>query len=157
MERILELPEYKKARTVMLYRAVRGEADPAGLASGDRARGKRLVYPRCQDRETMVALEPLSENAWSRGYFGIPEPIPENSAEVDPEEIDLVICPCASFDEEGTRLGMGAGYYDRFLAGCGNAFILAIAFEVQKADHIPSDPWDYPMNMVCTEEKTYRF
>ena len=52
-------------------------------------------------------------------------------------------------------MGMGAGFYDRYLAKCVNAHIAAVAFEVQKADCIPMEPWDKPMEMVFTEAGTY--
>ena len=88
-------------------------------------------------------------------YFGIMEPVREKSMEIPPEEIDLVICPCTVFDENCGRMGMGAGFYDRYLAKCVNAHIAAVAFEVQKADSIPMEPWDKPMEMVFTEAGIY--
>ena len=67
-------------------------------------------------------------------------------------EIDLVICPCAAFDAACNRLGMGAGFYDRFLLKLRpDAFIWAAAFEIQKTDELFSDPWDVRMSRVYTE------
>lgn len=83
------------------------------------------------------------------------EPVREKSVEIPPEEIELVICLCTVFDENCGRMGMGAGFYDRYLAKCVNAHIAAVAFEVQKADSIPMEPWDKPMEMVFTETCTY--
>ena len=75
--------------------------------------------------------------------------------ELKPEDIDLVICPCTSFDEELGRMGMGAGYYDRYLEKCSGAHIVAVAFECQKADSVMRQEWDKPMEKVFTEEKIY--
>ena len=149
-ERIAASPQFQQAKTVMLYRSVRGEVCLDGL----RGCGKRLVYPLCVNGTEMIALHPLEEDAWTEGSYGIPEPIPQRSPEVSPEEIDLVICPCTAFDEEGHRMGMGAGYYDRFLPQCSRAFIAAAAFECQKAELQPK-PWDVPMQCVFTERTTY--
>ena len=101
----------------------------------------------------MRALEP---GGWIRGRFGIPEPDPETSREVPPEEIDLAVCPGAAFDAAGTRLGMGGGYYDRFLPECGNAAVILAAFEAQRAECLPREETDIPMDWIVTEEAVYR-
>ena len=116
---------------------------------------KRLVYPLCISKTEMIALEPLGEDSWKDGYCGIREPVREKSVEIRPEEIDLVICPCTVFDEAGGRMGMGAGFYDCYLPRCTNAHIVAVAFEAQKADCVPMEPWDRPMELVFTEKAVY--
>ena len=48
---------------------------------------------------------------------------------------------------------MGGGYYDRFLQKANaDAQIWAVAFEIQKVDSIPEDPWDLKMDRVVTEK-----
>lgn len=152
VQRVLQSREFQEAKTVMLYRAVRGEARLDGLE----AEGKRLVYPRCVSGTEMIALLPRGEDSWETGYAGIQEPIPEKSQAIPPEEIDLVLCPCTVFDEGGGRMGMGAGFYDRFLERCPDAAVAAAAFEAQKADRVPAEAWDRPMDVVFTEEAAYR-
>lgn len=156
VQRILHMPEFGNARTVMLYRAARSEVCLAGIETAPEARGKRLVYPRCVSNTEMVALLPGREDAWETGYAGIEEPVPERSEAVAPEEIDLVLCPCTVFDEECNRMGYGAGFYDRFLERCPHAHLVAVAFEAQKADAVPAESWDKPMHAVITEAEAYR-
>ena len=166
---ILASPVFRQAKTILIYKGIRGEVRLEALeeAVGIGAAGsseeaehadfaeKRLVYPLCISKTEMIALEPLGEDSWKDGYCGIQEPVREKSVEILPEEIDLVICPCTVFDEAGGRMGMGAGFYDRYLPRCTNAHIVAVAFEAQKADCVPMEPWDRPMEMVFTEKAVY--
>lgn len=154
-ERIAASREFKDAEIIMLYKGVRGEVRLERLEQIAERTGKRLVYPLCTGPGEMIALEPRKEDgAWRKGAYGIMEPVLQHSEKIKPEEIDFVICPCTAFDEKGHRMGMGAGYYDRFLPHCVKATVVAAAFEVQKAEAVPIDEWDYPMERVFTEEKT---
>lgn len=154
-ERIATSEVFQNAKTVLIYRATKGEVRLDALEKADEAAGKRLVYPLCISDSEMISLLPEDENAWKPGYFGIMEPVREKSVEIPPEEIDLVICPCTVFDENCGRMGMGAGFYDRYLQKCVNAHVVSVAFEVQKADSIPMEPWDKPMEMVFTDGGIY--
>jgi len=148
---ILDSEFFKKAKTVMLYRSVRGEVQLDTLP--DFAPDKRYVYPLCIDKTQMSVYKSdiADEKAWKKGAFGIPEPNPAYAEEVDPEQIDLVICPCTAFDREYNRLGMGAGYYDRYLEKCENAYLVAVAFDIQEAREVPVCEYDVKMKAVITE------
>lgn len=152
-ERIAASSEFQNARTVLIYRAVRGELDLGELVH--LAPDKRYVYPLCLDAGEMVALLP-GEDAWQKGAYGIEEPVRALSEEVQPEEIDMVICPCTAFDGAGRRMGMGAGYYDRYLPKCRRAVIAAVAFDEQRAAIVPVHDWDIPMQMVFTPQMTLK-
>ena len=152
-QRIAALPEFRSARTVMLYRAVRGEISPESLCLLPAAAGKRFVYPRCVSKTEMKAFLPGS---WETGAFGIPEPAEDSSRAVPPEEIDLVVCPGTAFDACGTRLGMGGGFYDRFLPECVNAVFVLAAFEEQRSPCLPRSLRDVPMDLIVTDAAVYR-
>ena len=151
-ERIVSLPEFRDASTVMLYRAVRGEISMESIPAHPASAGKRFVYPRCLNGTEMAAMIPAG---WENGPFGIPEPTAD-SGTAAPEEIDLIVCPGTAFDEQGTRLGMGGGYYDRFLPRCGKAVRVMAAFEAQRAEELPADDTDAPMDIIVTEEAVRR-
>ena len=154
VERIAALPEFRAAHTVMLYRAVRGELSLDALPGHPAAVGKRFVYPRCVSGTEMKAMLP---GGWESGAFGIPEPAEASSVAVPPEEIGLVVCPGTAFDDRGVRLGMGAGYYDRFLPGCINAAVMMAAFEIQHVPVLPASPQDVPLDLAVTEKNLYLF
>ena len=162
VERILASNAFQKAQKILIYKAIKGEVDLSALEATAINSGKKLYYPLCINKTEMIALSPKGklpkgQNAWKSGAFGIMEPIRECSIEIAPEDIDMVVCPCTVFDEQGGRMGMGGGYYDRYLTKCTNAFICAVAFEVQKSKHVPMEEWDVEMNMVFTEKTTYYF
>ena len=152
--RIAQHPAFIAARCVMSYMAFGGEADPAELHRLLLRRGALLCFPRCGEGGSMEALCPGDESAWERGKYGILAPLPERSALISPERIDLVLTPCVAFDAERRRLGWGGGYYDRFLPRCKNAVSIALAFECQRVDELISDhPFDAVLDAVATEAR----
>lgn len=156
-EKLVSTGMFRNAGTVLIYRHTKAELSLDTLPAHPLSAGKRFAYPLCISGTEMIALIPDGEHAWKSGYCGIPEPDPERSEIVTPEEIDLVICPCSAFDEGCRRMGMGAGFYDRYLPKCVNAHICAAAFEVQKLPRVPADSLDVPMEMVFTEKAVYYY
>lgn len=154
--RVAETEEWKRSGKILVYKWTRGEVRLDELEKAGMEQGKELIYPLCISDEEMIAVLPGSgEGAWKSGYYGILEPDAEKGTVIRPEEIDLVICPCSSFDEERSRMGMGGGFYDRYLPGCVNAYFTAVAFEAQKSVRILSDPHDIPVDCVITEKECY--
>ena len=151
-ERILSLPEIEKAHTVLSYMALKDEADLSALHEKLRERGARLCFPVSLPDGVMEVYEP---SGWRSGAYGIREPDRETSRRIEPGVIDLALIPCVAFDEGGMRLGHGAGYYDRYLPQCGNAALIAVAFECQRLPAIVSEPHDRRMDTVVTETGIY--
>jgi 5-formyltetrahydrofolate cyclo-ligase len=63
----------------------------------------------------------------------------------------MLLVPLLAFDRCGNRLGYGAGYYDRTLAGLPGAFALGCAFAAQEMDTVPAGPQDVRLAAVATE------
>lgn len=81
------------------------------------------------------------------GAMNIPEPAPHTPV-VQPEEIDILIVPGVAFTRNGERMGYGGGFYDRFIPLCTNAKILALAFDEQMVDSIPTEPHDLRIRTI---------
>jgi 5-formyltetrahydrofolate cyclo-ligase len=90
----------------------------------------------------------------NKSEYGIPEPIIERTEDFKAENIDLVIVPGIAFDEEGSRIGYGGGFYDRFIQLLGHGVpLLSIAFELQVIPKIPSENHDLPVDKIITEKR----
>ena len=117
--------------------------------------GKEIAYPLCGEGYTMEAAQPLGPEGWEVGMYGIRTPIPEKSRFLPPEQLDLILVPCTAFDETCRRVGMGKGYYDRYLPRCPRAFKLGIAYEVQKTARAAVEPHDQRLDGFMTERSFY--
>jgi 5-formyltetrahydrofolate cyclo-ligase len=73
---------------------------------------------------------------------------------------DFLLVPLLAFDRYGHRLGYGAGYYDRTLAGLRTTrpgcFALGCAFASQQVDAVPVGPNDVALDAVATERGVIR-
>ena len=144
----LALPEVERARTIMLFAGVGTEPDTRPLHRALAARGKRLAYPVCLPGHMLEARLVSALDELVPGAYGIPEP--GGGCPTAPrDEIDLVLVPCLLCDRRGVRLGHGAGYYDRFLAGCRGATVCLCPPE-RLWDALPADEWDVPVGLVVT-------
>lgn len=154
-ERLTSSSFYKAADIILIYNAINKEVELNELMAAAASDGKLIAYPVCTDKIHMEAYVPNSDSSFIKGAYGISEPDTQDSVIIDPERIDLVIAPCTAFDKELRRLGMGAGYYDRYLKRCVNAKIVAAAFEFQKVEEVPSGEFDIKMDAVVTESDVY--
>lgn len=142
---------YRAARTILLYAAVGGEVNLAAFREAAERAGKVLCYPLCRAGHQMDALHPEDGGAWAVGLHRIPAPVPERSTLIPPEEIDLVLVPCTRFDAICRRVGMGGGYYDRYLPRCTRAQRVGIAYECQRTGRAAADLWDVALDAFVTE------
>ncbi len=93
--------------------------------------------------------------------FGIGEPDTPLHETTRSYGLDLVLMPLVAFDTNGNRLGMGKGYYDRTLKFLRlrkhwrKPRLVGIAYELQKFEQLPFQPWDIPLDAIVTEKSVY--
>lgn len=155
-QRVLALPEFAKAEIILSYCPMRGEVDTAAIDRAARALGKEIAYPQCCADGMMLAAIPEDENALQRGVLGMMEPVPGHYRIAPPDQIGLVLVPCAAFDSRCTRIGLGGGYYDRYLPLCRHAKTVALAYEVQRVPLAAREAHDVPLFAVASNEALYR-
>lgn len=158
-EKFTALPEYKSAGTVMYYVDVRSEVRTRNYLATALTHGKRIVVPYCVDGELeLFLLEDMSE--LEIGAYKILEPKKElrdlPAKKVRPEELDLIMVPGVAFDRRGARMGHGFGYYDKLLEHSRmDCPLVALAFECQFFDEIPTMAHDIFMDKIITEAAVY--
>jgi 5-formyltetrahydrofolate cyclo-ligase len=128
------------------------ELDPLPMLKMLRDNGHRLALPTVTAKNA-----PMVFRAWTPGeplvsdVAGLPAP-PETAVNVVPEAL---IVPLIAFDGKGTRLGTGAGYYDRTLpdlrANNPKLLVVGIGFAVQQERDLPREATDVPLDAMITE------
>jgi len=155
---LIRTPEFKAARTVMLYLSTPTEVETAPLALRCWQEGKTVVVPKVswdQRRMLPVEISSLTDQMTTSGQ-GVREPA--GGKPVPVEFIDFVVVPGLGFTDTGYRIGRGMGFYDRFLAqsdflglSCGLAFAEQIMPDLPVLDH------DIPLSMLATDKGLKRF
>ena len=155
--RLARIPVLRSAKVVSGYRGVRGEIDiDESLILLEEA-GVLVTVPRVVG-EHLEFLPWGPEMATVRGSFGIREPLDGNP--VPMSRHDVVLAPLVAFDEHGSRLGQGGGYYDRTLGAIAPEFrpiMIGIAHSFQQVDHVPAESWDVPLDAIVTEDEVVEF
>lgn len=153
--RALSVPAVARGEVVHVYwpLADRGEIDTRPLIAALRGRGATVVLP------VVTSFEPEAPRLEHRRYegpdalapnrWGIREP--EDTEQVPPAELDLVIVPAVGADRRGHRLGHGSGYYDAFLASVACPRI-ALVYQDCVVPSLPQDSHDVSMTSLVTEQ-----
>ena len=154
--RLLENEIYKKSKTIMAYASMPEEIQLKELFDNAFANEKTVAIPLIIGRGTMRPVFLPTMQDLEVGDFGIMTVRQEKRKYVELEEIDCIIVPGAAFDRNGNRLGLGGGYYDRFLKRAENIKRIALAFEFQITEKIPNEEHDEKVDIIITENETIK-
>ena len=154
---LTNLPEVRDATHIFSYMAMQDEVDLSVFHEWAEQNGKVLSYPISMENGHMEAYTLGEEPVWNYGKYGIREPNPDFSVLRAPEDFDVILVPCVGFDEDGGRIGHGAGYYDRYIDRAPDACRACIAFEAQKLEKVVEEDTDMPMDYVVTEKRVLQF
>ena len=132
---------------------IKGEYDARHLARTLRARGALTALP-----VVVAPRTPLVFREWHPGVElaqgPLDIPYPANSQELTP---DAVLLPMNGWAQQGSRLGYGAGFFDRTLASLPKKpLVIGVSYELAKLQTIHPQSWDLPMDYVVTERGVYR-
>ena len=152
VERLRRIIAEERPAVAALFAPLPDEIDISPLL---RTVGCRVVLPRVADGpngEPEMEFYDFDPAAMTRGAYGIDEP--QGEVPCPPERIDLMVVPGMAFTREGTRLGRGKGYYDRYIAREGfRARRIGVCFRHQLLAELPAEPHDRRMDIVVTGEE----
>lgn len=162
-KRLIRARLLRRGHHVGVYLGVRGEAGLGPLIDRVRRLGCHLYLPRIVSLRSgrMEFLRFTSFADLKRNRLGILEP-DRAARRIAPRALDRVLVPLLAFDEQGHRLGMGGGFYDRRFAFLrpGRHWrrprLIGIAYDLQRVRQLDPHPWDVPLDAVVTEQGLYR-
>lgn len=138
------------AATVAAYVPLPGEPAGPGLVDALAAVAGRVLLPVLRgDRDLDWGVYRGSSTLVS-GPLGLRQPAgpPLDVAAIS--SADLVLVPAVAVDRTGMRLGRGGGSYDRALARVTTGLVVALLYDGELVDRVPSDPHDRPVGAVIT-------
>lgn len=156
--RLITSPWYLRATTIAFYLPVAGEIDLQAAIADAQSRNCRTTLPALLgDNEQMeMRLWATGENL-IKNRFGIAEP---QGAAISASAHSAILLPLVAFDSAGNRLGMGKGYYDRYLANrtsSASPLRVGVAYSFQQVEQLDAEAWDVSLDAVITEQAIHLF
>ena len=154
---------FRRSRHIAFYLANDGELDPHILLQRAWDMGKTCYLPVITPGLSLWFAPYAKGDPLAINRFGIPEPARPGLALVSARVLDLILTPLVAFDDQGHRLGMGGGFYDRSLSylrhrrAWRKPRLLGIAYELQRIASLRAEAWDVPLDGVATDKKLYLF
>ncbi len=107
------------------------------------------ALPRCQVEQRYMEFYQVRhpESQLLAGAYGILEPTLDCPL-LPAEQVDMIIVPGLAFTTKGERMGMGGGYYDRYLPRASHAQRIALCMTENIRDNLPTESHDVLMDRV---------
>lgn len=162
-KRIYHSRMYRRAKHIALYLSADGEVDLSLLINQLHAGSKKCYLPVIISKQhAIMAFAPYKkETPLTSNCFGILEPVFQRKQLKTARQLDLILAPLVGFDEQGNRIGMGAGFYDRALQNLTSNVLkpqfIGVAHELQKVSKLQSQDWDVALDAIVTERRLSYF
>jgi 5-formyltetrahydrofolate cyclo-ligase len=144
--------QFLVAETVGVYSPVGSEVRTEEIIREAICSDKKVVLPRVESgamKFYQINDKPFQLDNLVIGTFGIREPIKEGKEVV---KIDLLVVPGIVFDSQGSRIGYGRGYFDRFIVGAKVSFSLGLAYQFQLVSYrLPQSHIDQKIDALSIE------
>jgi 5-formyltetrahydrofolate cyclo-ligase len=154
VERLCALPRYAAARSVLATMAIGSEWNTRLFLDRARADAKAIVLPRISPPPRHLELHLVRDldHDLVPGIWDIPEPDPARCERATIAAVDFAVVPALAVDLDGYRLGYGAGYFDRLLAGrTASTYCVAAIASAFVVEALPHEPHDQPLDLVVDE------
>lgn len=137
------------AHRVLIFDAMPGEVDLAGLITAESDPEQRFAITRTPDEGFALTVHSYG-CAMERHRFGYKQPVAV-APTVPDDSIGAVLVPGLAFARSGVRLGRGKGYYDRLLARFDSSVLLVGITGGYIVDSLPAESFDVSMTHLATE------
>ncbi|MBE9567335.1 MAG: 5-formyltetrahydrofolate cyclo-ligase [Proteobacteria bacterium] len=161
-QNLIKEKNYRNSRHIACYLANDGEIDPHQLIEHAWFCGKQVYLPILSPLKKALYFVPYhAGDKLKLNRFNIPEPICSPSQWITAQQLDLLLLPLVAFDEQGNRMGMGGGFYDRTLSYLQHRrywrkpVLVGLAHEIQKVERLDTQSWDIPLDYIMTEKQLY--
>ena len=164
--KVLGMEVYEEAEHICLYMPYNNEVDDMLLADVALEDGKKVWIPKVitkgvkpKDGQKGEAGE-MRFNAYAgeedlvSGAYGIRESLSEEFLE--PNDKTLIIMPGAVFTPWKDRIGYGGGFYDKFLEEHPQCKTVALCYDLQVVNELPTEDHDMRPDYVVSETSIYR-
>ena len=153
MRQVEQLPEFLKARVVLLYWSMADEVQTHDFV--ERWYSEKTLLLPCVDGDDLRLRQYTGPECMVAGeQFGIGEPTADTPEWTDLGAVEMIVVPGVAFDRKNNRMGRGRGFYDRLLKSTPNAVKVGVAYDFQIMDEIPVEAFDVPMDRVICESTT---
>lgn len=143
--RFLTTDAYQKAQTIYGYLSYNQEVRTMPILEQALRDGKKVALPKCYGPEMrFIYVEDLTRIR--KSSCGVPEPL--DDVPIADDETALVLMPGMAFDQSGHRMGYGGGYYDRFLSAQPHHPTIALCYDFQVVEQLPTDAFDIPVDQL---------
>jgi 5-formyltetrahydrofolate cyclo-ligase len=174
IKQIVACPLYQQATTLACYLAIDGEVALDQLLPHLERDSKKCYLPVILSKNpAIMKFAPYHKNTpLEKKEFSILEPIYNKKSLKIAPQLDLILTPLVAFDQQGNRMGMGGGFYDRALQHLSihqlsihqqqkslsiKPKLLGIAHELQGVEHLNIEQWDIPLDAIVTEQRLHYF
>ncbi len=135
------------------YMSTNNEVSCAMLIHYLWSNGEVVYLPRVSGERSLSWHAVANRMQLEMGAYNILEP--NNEASALPEDLILFV-PGLAFSADGSRLGMGGGFYDQVLANLPQTSkSIGLAWNSQLQEHIPTEPHDAVVNGIITAADLY--
>jgi 5-formyltetrahydrofolate cyclo-ligase len=150
MAQALAYLQQQQAQSVLLYRSVGSEVITTAWHEAHSVPW-RVYAPVCHEACEMTWFDAHSSD-WQAAGHGLLEPIGGERWQAG--DGDWLLCPLLGFNRQGHRIGMGKGYFDRWLAANRSSIrgCLGLAFSCQEVADLPVEAHDEPLDGIITEK-----
>lgn len=149
---VLAVPEVQSARSVAAYVSVGREPGSGPLIEALHERDVAILLPIVLPDWELDWAPYTGSHRLASAPRGLLEPMDDPLGPGAVSNVDVILVPGLAADRHGTRLGKGAGCYDRALAlAAGRAFSCVLLHDGELLDMpLPREPHDVPVHAAAT-------